>query len=147
MKKTIAATLVFFSLIGTAEAGTITAQGAVVALNNVSQLKGIVGTAAYDEGPVSGSVPLGQYTPQGMTFYTGAFNAILPGVAQAGTAAAPSYWNINYWPAPIGGGGVHNGQGMVFGGVVKFTSNITQFGMTGCTNGTQYVTVWNKQGG
>ncbi|MFO0755663.1 MAG: hypothetical protein U0359_04195 [Byssovorax sp.] len=49
-------------------------------------------------------------------------------------------------PAPIAGGGIHNGAGMYLGGVVKFTQNITQFGMTCSTNGTQYITVWNKQG-
>ncbi|MFO0755661.1 MAG: MYXO-CTERM sorting domain-containing protein [Byssovorax sp.] len=148
MKKTIAAAAVFFSLIGTAEAGTITAQGNVLALNNVNQLKGVIGTAAYDEGPLSGNVPLGQYTGQGMTFYTGAFNTILPGVAQAGTATAPGYWNNTAFPAPIAGGGVHNGAAMYLGGVVKFApQNITQFGMTCSPNGTQYITIWNKQGG
>jgi MYXO-CTERM domain-containing protein len=146
MKKAIAATLVFFSLIGTAEAGSITAQGNVLALNNVSQLKGVVGTATFNEGPVSGQIPLGQYTAQGMTFKTGAFNTILPGVVQAGTASQPEYDNFAF-AMPIAGGGVATGANNHFAGVVTFTQNITQVGLTACQNGTQYLTAWNKQGG
>jgi hypothetical protein len=146
MKKTIAATLVFFSLVGTAQAGTITAQGAVVALNNVNQLKGVVGTANFDEGPVSGAVPLGQYTPQGMTFKTGTFNTILPGVVQAGTAFGPDY-DPFVFNAPFGGGGTAPGTHNHFAGVATFTSNITQVGLTACQNATTYLTAWNKQGG
>ncbi|MEO7328350.1 MAG: hypothetical protein ABI193_07215, partial [Minicystis sp.] len=146
MKKTIAATLVFFSLIGTAEAGTITAQGAVVALSNVNQMIGIVGTAAFNEGPVSGDIPLGLYTPQGMTFKIGAFNTILAGVVQSGTATQPQYTTFAF-AMPVAGGGVATGANNLFAGVATFTGNITQVGLTAGQNGTQYWTVWNKTGG
>ncbi len=146
MRTIIAASLVFLSLIGTAEAGQITAQGNVLALTNVNQLKGIVGTAAFDEGPVNGNVPLNTYTPQGMTFKTGQFNAILPGVAEPGNAVDPGYWTNTQFPAPIAGGGVHVDQAMFLGGAVVFTGNITQFGMTCSPNGTQYIDVWSKPG-
>ncbi len=147
MKKTIAAILVFFSLVATAQAGTITAAGAVVALNNVNQMKGVVGTGNFNEGPVNGNVPLGQYTPQGGTFRTGTFASILPGIVSQGDAVAPVYSVNGNFPAPVGGGGVVNGAHMIFGGIMTFTGNITQFGLVPSTNGTQYVTVWNKQGG
>ena len=128
-------------------AGNITAQGAVTALDDVSQLDGIVGTASYDEGVGGQSVPLGQYTAQGMTFHIGALTAILPGVVAAGSASQPLYQaGNNYFPAPIAGGGVANGTFTYFGGAVTFDQPITQIGLTASRNGTQYLTVWDTNG-
>jgi MYXO-CTERM domain-containing protein len=139
------AALASLSITSPAWAGTITAQGNVTALTNVNQLQGIVGTATYDEG--GGSVPLGQYTPMGMTFFTGPLVNILPGVMAGGSASQPLYQSgQNYFPAPIGGGGIAQSFYTFFGGAVKFTQPITQFGLTASRNGTQYITVWNMQG-
>ncbi len=141
------ATLAYLSTSGLAWAGTITAQGNVSALTNVNQLQGIVGTASYDEGG-GGGVPLGQYTPAGMTFYTGPLVNILPGVMAGGSASQPLYQPAAaYFPAPIAGGGVAASFFTYFGGAVKFTQPVTQFGLTGSRNGTQYITVWNTNGG
>ena len=43
MRTLIGASLVFFSLVGAARAGTLIAEGSVKALTNVTQLEGIVG--------------------------------------------------------------------------------------------------------
>ncbi|MFV8749427.1 MYXO-CTERM sorting domain-containing protein [Nannocystaceae bacterium ST9] len=140
------AALVYLSTTGLAWAGTITAQGNVTALTNVNQLQGIVGTATYNEAN-NGGVPLGQYTPSGMTFFTGALTNILAGVMAGGNASQPIYQTgQNYFPAPIAGGGVATGSYTFFGGAVKFTQPVTQFGLTAATNGTQYITVWNTSG-
>jgi MYXO-CTERM domain-containing protein len=59
----------------------------------------------------------------------------------------PNYWSTpNYWPPPIAGGGTHTGQGSMFAGVATFSVTVTQVGLTASQNGTQYLTVWNKQG-
>ena len=149
MRTTITAALVFFSLLGSAEASTLTAFGAVKALNATSQVLGLVGTASFDEGPTSGNVPLSQYTPQGMTFGVGNLSTILAGVTTPGVASNPIYTTpfAGLFPTPIGGGGVQVSQLDLFGGVATFTaSTITQVGLTASTNGDQYLTVWNKSG-
>src|SRR3954463_3106359 len=80
MRTSIGASLVFFALVGTANAGTIFPQGAIKALTNVSQLQGVVGTGNFDEGPTNGLVPLNVYAAQGLTWRTGPLTSILPGV-------------------------------------------------------------------
>src|SRR3954471_8715011 len=91
MRKLLVAGLVLFGSIGTAKAGTITAQGAVVALTNVTQMVSPIGTANFAEGPSTGNVPLGTYTPIGMTFHTGPLSQILPGVTNTGSASQAQY--------------------------------------------------------
>lgn len=141
------ALLASLALPGLASAGTITAQGNVTALTNVNELQGIVGTATYDEGANNAQVPLGQYTPMGMTFFTGPLVNILAGVITGGNASQPLYQTgNNYFPAPIAGGGVAQNAFTFFGGAVKFAQPVTQFGLTASRNGTQYITVWNMQG-
>jgi hypothetical protein len=46
----------------TAEAGTITSAGAVVALTNINQMTNVVGHGNFDEGPTSGIVPANVYS-------------------------------------------------------------------------------------
>ena len=59
------------SFAATAHAGSIVAQGnACVALNDISEMGVIQGTAEYDEGPVNGNVPLETYAAQGLHFFT-----------------------------------------------------------------------------
>jgi MYXO-CTERM domain-containing protein len=141
------ALLASLALPGLAFAGTITTQGNVSALTNVNQLQGIVGTATYDEGAANQGVPLGQYTPMGMTFYTGLLVNILAGVNTGGSASQPLYQTgNNYFPAPIAGGGIAQNAFTYFGGAVKFSQPVTQFGLTASRNGTQYITVWNTNG-
>ncbi len=147
MRTTIAAALTFFSLIGSAQAGTVTAVGAVKALTNITQVLGLVGTAGFDEGPTSGNVPLTQYSAQGLTWASGNLTSILAGVTTPGFAFNPIYNPPGSWfPAPIGGGGTQNGQINYVAGVATFSTTITQVGLTASINGNQYLTVWNKSG-
>ena len=147
-KSTAVATFLALSLLSAAAgAGTITATGAVKALTNVTQLHGVVGNGNFDEGPTSGAVPLGVYSAAGLTWQTGTLSTILPGCANTGAAGTgPQYGTWNYFPGPIGGGGVHNGQSNNFAGVATFSVTITQVGLVASTNGQQFLTVWNKAG-
>jgi hypothetical protein len=147
MRKAILSGLFFFSLVGTANAGTITTAGAVKALTNVSQLFLVVGNGNFDEGPISGGVPAAIYASQGLTWQSGALSTILPGVANTGSAVLPQYGTFPYFPTPIAGGGTHVGQSNANAGVATFSVLITQVGLTASTNGTQYLTAWNKSGG
>ncbi len=150
MRTTIAAALVFLSLIGSAQAGTVTAVGPVKALTDINQVLGLVGTASFDEGPTSGQVPLNQYSAQGLTWVAGNLPSALPGVTTPGSAFQPQYGAFLplRFPPPIGGGGTQIAQiSNGVGGVATFSgSNITQIGLTASTNGDQYLTVWNKSG-
>jgi hypothetical protein len=146
MRKAILSGLCFFSLVGTANAGTITAVGAVKALTNVSQMFLVVGNGNFDEGPTSGGVPANVYSAQGLTWQSGPMSSILPGVTNTGTATFPQYGTWTNFPAPIGGGGTHVGQSNNFAGVATFSVTITQVGLTASSNGTQYLTAWNKAG-
>ena len=149
MRTPIAAALVFLSLIGSAQAGTVTAVGAVTALTDVSQVLGIIGTANFDEGPTSGPVPLNQYSAQGLTWVTGSFQTILPGVTSLGTAPGMGYGDSNfstYFPGPITGGGSHVGQCVYAALVATFSGTVTQVGLTPSSAGAQFLTVWDKAG-
>lgn len=140
------ATCFFFA--GTAHAGQLTAQGNVNALTDFNQMGALTGTAAFDEGPVNQDVPLNQYAAQGLTWATGDFAAILPGIMSTGTANAPFYQSdAQYFPQPIKNGGVQVMNYVFFGGVATFNIDITQVGMTAGRNGNQFLTAWNKQGG
>lgn len=137
----------FFFGVATAQAGSITAQGNVTALTDLGQMGPLTGTADYDEGPNNGDVPLGVYTAQGITFFTGALSQILPGVVTPGNASTPQYFSgQNFFPAPIGGSGVQAAQTGAFGGAVMFTADTTKFGLTASRNGNQFITVWDKAG-
>jgi hypothetical protein len=141
--------LAVLSLGGAARAGTLTAVGNVQALNNIAQVIGIIGTGNFDEGPTIGSVPLNVYTPQGLTWISGSLSLALPGVTNTGTAFQPQYetgLDSSYFPAPIKGGGTHTGAYTYFAGVAKFSVLVTQVGLTASENGTQYLTVWDKNG-
>ena len=130
-----------------ARAGTITALGNVTALDDISQMTNITGTAEFNEGPVNAQLPLEQYAAQGIHWHTGSLASILPGVVQAGTAANPIYQNnLAYFPAPIAGGGLAEMFFTFYGGAVTFDQDITQFGLTASRNGSQYLTVWDKNG-
>jgi hypothetical protein len=137
-----------FGLASAATAGMITAAGNVDALTDANQLQGVIGIATFDEGPTTGNIPLGTYTPQGMTFHTGTLASILPGVTASGSAALqPVYLNQPSWfPGPIGGGGTQNGQVAMHAGVVTFDIDVTQFGLTASKNDTKYLTAWGRDG-
>lgn len=137
----------YFITIGVAWAGTITAQGAVTALDDINQMQGIVGIANYNEAD-DGAVPLDLYSAVGMTFHTGPLVDILPGVTTGGSASAPIYmpFSAQNFPVPIAGGGVHEGSFTYYGGAVTFDQPITQLGLTAARNGTQYLTVWDTNG-
>src|SRR4051794_17577532 len=98
MRAPLATALIFLSLVGSAKAGIITKVGAVEALTDINQMMGIVGTATFDEGPMSGFVPLDQYTPQGLTWQTGPLSTILAGVTTPGEAFQPLYDTFGYFP-------------------------------------------------
>ena len=130
-----------------AHAGTLTAQGNVTVLDDISQITNPVGTADFNDGPLNSNMPLDLYQDQGILFHTGPFANILPGVAEAGTATAPFYQNnFTYFPGPIAGGGTAEGFFVYFAGVATFEQNITQVGLTAGRNGTQYLTVWDTDG-
>ena len=132
-------------------ASIVTSNGPVTALTNVSQLLGVVGTASFDEGETAGAIPLGTYTPKGMTFRTGALSSILPSVTTPGTASQPFYeqdstYSYELFPATISGGGTHAGQFAYAGAIATFSTTVTQFGLTASKNGNQFLTAWNKNG-
>jgi MYXO-CTERM domain-containing protein len=141
------AVLAYLSMTGVAWAGTITAQGNVTALTHVNQLQDIVGTATFNEANM-GIVPLGLYTPAGMTFHTGPFANILANVGELGSAFQPAHQSAppDFFPAPIAGGGIATGSFTSQAGVVTFSQPVTQFGLTASLNGTQYITVWDTNG-
>lgn len=81
----------YLGLSSLAWAGTITAQGSVTALDDVSQLQNTVGTADFNEGPSGAQISLTQYQAMGATWHTGALSSILAGVTKGGSASAPIY--------------------------------------------------------
>jgi hypothetical protein len=134
-----------------ASAGIITAVGAVDALTDVSQLGSVIGQADFNGGTAFTPVPLGLYSPQGMTFHTGALSSILPGVTTGGGATSgPEYADLDsfgtVFPSPIAGGGEATGQITFLAGVATFSVPVTQFGLTASMNGTQYITAWDNSG-
>lgn len=132
-----------------ANAGTITAVGAVSALTDISQLTNVLGTADFDAYPVNANLPLTAYSGAGLTFHEGPLTAILPGVTTGGSASAPYLWNIpGYFPAPIAGGGTQSGNYPIYAGVATFAPDldVTQLGLTASSNGTQYLTAWDRSG-
>jgi MYXO-CTERM domain-containing protein len=139
--------LVLLAASGTAAAGTITSVGAVTALTDLSQMKSITGAADFDEGPLSGEVPANQYAALGLTWQEGPLTQILPGSTTPGSAFLPVYQSgMNYFPAPIAGGGAAALQYVFFAGAATFSSKVTQVGLTASINATQYLTVWNAAG-
>lgn len=133
--------------VGAARAGDVTAVGQVNALTDFGQMSPLTGTAAFDEGPVNKSVPLDVYTPEGLTWIAGDFQAAFPGITADGTAVAPYYQaNPTPFPQPIAGGGVQEQRYVWFGGVAKFTGDVTQVGLTASKSGVQYLTAWDQQG-
>ncbi len=115
MKKLVSylAGVVLFLMGQFAHAGTISLSGVITALTDISQLGAIIGTADFDEGPTSGNVPAGTYSPLGMDLHGDnvSFASILPGIVSSGAAFLPRYGPPGItFPGPIGGGGVHTGN-------------------------------------
>jgi MYXO-CTERM domain-containing protein len=136
----------YFLLTGIAHAGALLAQGNVTVIDNVNQMQGIVGTGDFNEG-MAGGVPAGVYAGEGMTWRSGLLTGILPGCVTPGSGTIPSYQTgNNYFPGPIGGGGVANGSFAYHAGVVTFDQAITQVGLVASRNGTQYLTAWDTNG-
>ncbi|PRQ03931.1 MYXO-CTERM sorting domain-containing protein [Enhygromyxa salina] len=132
---------------GVAWAGTITAQGNVTALDDITQINSVSGTALFDEGP-TGDVPLDQYADAGLTLHVDDLSAILPGVTVMGASINPIYVKPGkHFPDPIAGGGVALGTAVFYAGAMTFSEPVTQFGLTaGGGAGTQYITVWDLNG-
>ncbi|MFV8751639.1 MYXO-CTERM sorting domain-containing protein [Nannocystaceae bacterium ST9] len=134
----------YFTLTSVAWAGTVTVQGNVTALDDVTQIPSVVGSALFDE-QFSGEIPVDQYP--GMTFGVGEFAMILPGVMEVGEVPDPMYTSPGvFFPAPIPGGGVQQGYILLSGAAVTFADPITQVGMTVGWSSTLYLTVWDQSG-
>jgi cysteine-rich repeat protein len=145
----VAAALAVALLVGARPAlgGTITAQGAVTAITDRADLGPNAAEAHFDEGPISGTIPLDLYTPTGLTFHTGALTAVLAGVTTGGSASQGNYYDAPRFPAPIAGGGVNNPPAYCrYCGVATFSYPVTKVGLTASQNGTQYLTVWDVNG-
>jgi len=134
----------FFGASGVAKAGTITAQGNVSALDDVTQLPSIVGSALFDE-EFSGNVPLDQYP--GMTLHVGELSTMLVGVTEMGDVPDPGYTSPGvHFPYPIAGGGVQNAYILLSGAAATFDQPITQFGLTAGGSAITHITVWDTSG-
>lgn len=57
MRILVPAAAAFLSMFGAARAGTIAAMGALEALDGISQMQDVIGSADFDEGPLSGIMP------------------------------------------------------------------------------------------
>jgi MYXO-CTERM domain-containing protein len=146
LARVAAVPLAYFALIGSAAAGTITAQGSVAALDEIGQIPSITGSALFDE-QFGGVVPLDQYASEGLTFHVGEFGEILPGVTQIGEVPDPVYTSPGvFFAHPIGGGGVQQGAILYNGGAVTFAEPTTQFGLTAGGSSTVHITVWDQAG-
>ena len=129
-----------------ASAGTITAEGAVTALDDVTQITSVAGSALFDAA-TTGDVPLDVAVDQGLTFHIGPLIDILPGVAAAGEAVNPIYVRVgDRFPFPIAGGGVANLGTVFYAGALTFSDPITQFGMTAGGGMIQYLTAYDDTG-
>jgi len=144
MKKNllIISVLLLCSLSGTTKAGTITTYGDVTALTNIDQLVGVYGMADFNI--EEGSLPLHEYTDQGLTFLKGNLGSNLIDVWQPKVKNYTNSWT--YFPVPVAGGASWDGCTMWYGGVADFSDgyNVTQFGLTAGRNGTQYLTAFRN---
>jgi MYXO-CTERM domain-containing protein len=132
---------VYLALSGVASAGTITAQGNVTALDDITQVTSITGSALFDE-MFQGVIPADQYA--GMTFHTGMFAEINPLILEMGEVPDPRWTSPGvHFPDPIAGGGVQNGYICQAGGAVTFADPITQFGLTAGGSHALYITAWD----
>ena len=135
-----------------AQAGDITAHGSVTALTDVSQLKGIKGLATFDLGlPEWSNVPLDAYAASGMVFLgDGTFDSFGLGVTEPGFSITPSVAStdvfIGAFADPIAGGGTTSRLFGLNAGVVKFTTLVTQAGLTAGRNGNQFLVAWDTTG-
>jgi len=140
------------SALVSAQAGNITAHGSVTALTDVSQLKGIKGLATFDLGlPEWSNVPLDAYAASGMVFLgDGLFDSFGLGVTEPGFSITPIVAStdvfIGAFPEPIAGGGTTSGLFGLHAGVVKFTTLVTQVGLTASRNGDQFLVAWDTTG-
>lgn len=130
-----------------AVAGTITAQGNVVAITDRNAFGPVQGTASFDGYANGAAIPLDAYAAAGMTFQVGSFATIFPGAQGTGSAYQPyAQPPDTLFPAPIGGNGVQQGSVNYFAGVARFSGTVTRVGLTASRNGTQYLTVWSQAG-
>ncbi len=126
--------------------GTYSVQGNVTALSDKKQVAKIQGIGAFDEGPTSGAIPLGQYSANGLTFKTGTLASILPGVSSGGSALAPSYTTLGAFPAPLCGHGSSAKQHALQAGVATFNGTVKEVGLSASGDGVRYLTAWAADG-
>jgi MYXO-CTERM domain-containing protein len=132
---------VYLSLSGVAVAGEVTAQGTVTALDDITQITSITGSALFDE-MFQGVIPADQYP--GMTFHTGLFADINPLILEMGEVPDPRWTSPGvHFPDPIAGGGVQQGYISQAGGAMTFADPITQFGLTAGGSHALYITAWD----
>jgi MYXO-CTERM domain-containing protein len=140
----LAAVPVYLALSGVASAGTITAQGNVTALDDITQVTAITGSARFDE-MFQGIIPADQYP--GITFHTGLFAEINPLILEMGEVPDPRWTSPGvHFPDPIAGGGVQTGYICQAGGAVSFVDPVTQFGLTAGGSHALYITAWDATG-
>ncbi|WP_197041593.1 thrombospondin type 3 repeat-containing protein, partial [Chondromyces apiculatus] len=131
---------------GAAQAGTITSVGAVQALTHKNQIVGAIGSGNFDEGPTTGYVPSDVYASQHLVWQQGDFGGILQNCVTQGSTSRPAYtFYPSLFPNPTGGG-AHVGQAASGGHVARFTTKVTQVGLTASTNGQQFLTAWRTNG-
>jgi MYXO-CTERM domain-containing protein len=132
---------IYLALQSVALAGEITAQGTVTALDDITQINSITGSALFDE-MFQGIIPPDQYP--GMTFYSGEFGTDIPMIMEMGEVPEPRWTSPGvHFPDPIAGGGVQQGYICQAGGAMSFADPITQFGLTAGGSAPLYITAWD----
>lgn len=124
----------------------VLAQGSVSALTAPAQMSNIEGQAEFDEGPVTGALPLDTYAVDGMTFEVGLLSDILTDVTAGGTAVNPEYSEAGAFGVPSCGPGRVVAQHVALGGVATFANTVTQVSLTASGEGTRYLTAWDAAG-
>lgn len=132
-----------------AGASTITSQGAVTVLTNVSEMGVAPYMASFDEGGVlpNDPIPGGLYAASGLTFHSGT-GFVDIGIQDRGGTTPLVYYTSpdDNFSTPIGGGGLQSGLVCSNCGVASFSNGPMKLGLTASDNGTQHLTVWDTSG-
>ena len=131
-----------------AAAGEMLLKGDVYPLYGPNEVVPVLGMAAFDEGPVTGPVPLDQYAALGLTFRTGLLSAMLSGVTTPGSCDVAPYYAVDAasFPSPILGGGIASGSQMASGGCATLSVPVHRVGLTASSQTSAFLTVWASDG-